>query len=150
VKIVIDADAQPCRRDIVKLAASHGIKAVSVMSFAHHTEREEGEEIINVESEPQAADIKIMNIVNAGDIAITQDSALAYVLQGKGAVTITNRGFLLDEYTARGAAEAAAAAKKSRRKKKGKIRIKGPDAFTDEDKKRLLSAVEKAITGSKI
>lgn len=150
MKIVIDADAQPCRRDIVKLAASHGIKAVSVMSFAHHTEREEGEEIINVESEPQAADIKIMNIAQPGDIAITQDSALAYVLQGKGVITINSRGYLLDSDTARGAMEAASKAKKSRRKKTGKIRIKGPDAFTDEDKKRLLSAVEKAITGSKI
>ena len=150
MKIVIDADAQPCRRDIVKLAASHGIKAVSVMSFAHHTEREEGEEIINVESEPQAADIKIMTIAQPGDIAITQDSALAYVLQGKGVITINSRGYLLDSDTARGAMEAASKAKKSRRKKTGKIRIKGPDAFTDEDKKRLLSAVEKAITGSKI
>jgi len=147
VKIVIDADAQPCRRDIARLALSYGIKAVSVMSFAHHTDKEEGEEIINVESEPQAADIKIMNIAEAGDIAITQDSALAYVLQGKGVITINSRGYLLDSDTARGAMEAASKAKKSRRKKKGKIRIKGPDAFTNEDKKRLLSAVEKAITG---
>ena len=147
MKIVIDADAQPCRRDIARLALSRGIKAVSVMSFAHHTDKEEGEEIINVESEPQAADIKIMNIAEAGDIAITQDSALAYVLQGKGVITINSRGYLLDSDTARGAMEAASKAKKSRRKKTGKIRIKGPDAFTNEDKKRLLSAVEKAITG---
>ncbi|HDT14623.1 MAG TPA: YaiI/YqxD family protein, partial [Firmicutes bacterium] len=86
MKIIIDGDSAPLKEDITALAEENGIKAVIVTSIAHYTEKTgvQKAETVLVDNRSQAADIKIMNLADRGDVCITGDSGLAHVLFGKG------------------------------------------------------------------
>ena len=150
LKIIVDADAQPAKEAILRAAKKHGVKTVFVMSTSHFSDKNSGaDEVIMVDNRKQEADIKIMNISERGDIAITQDTGLGLFLASKGVTVISNRGRLLSEENLQVKNNIASIEKKAMRKKKGKVKIHGPSAFTQEDEKRLEQNIERAITQSK-
>ena len=146
LKIIVDADAQPAKEAILRAAKKHGIKTVFVMSTSHFSEKNSGaDEVIMVDNRKQEADIKMMNISERGDIAVTQDSGLGLFLSSKGVTVISQRGRLLSEDDLQVKNNIAAIEKKSMRKKRGKIKVHGPSAFTVQDSKRLEQTIERAI-----
>ncbi len=146
MKIIVDADAQPARDAILKAAKKHGIRTVFVMSTSHYSEKNSGaDEVIMVDNRKQEADIKIMNVSERGDIAITQDTGLGLFLSGKGVTVISQRGRLLSDADLKVKNSIAAIEKKAMRKKRGKVRVHGPSAFKEEDSKRLEQIIERVI-----
>ncbi len=105
MKIIIDADAVPRKALAIckKAAADFSIKLLTVASFNHLIESEHH---IMVSDEPQAADIRVANLTESGDLVVTQDWGLAALVLCKGAIVLTPKGrvfksneiaFLLEE-----------------------------------------------------
>jgi uncharacterized protein YaiI (UPF0178 family) len=149
VKVIIDGDSTPFKAEIIETAKKHGIKAVLVMNTEHFSEKNEGSyaETVLVENRPQASDIRIMNIAEAGDIVLTNDMPLSFMLQGKKVTVINSRGITVSGKDLGPGMEIHHEEKKMRRSGR-KTHSKGPKKFNAEDVSRLIESLEKAITGS--
>ena len=150
MKIIIDGDSTPDKKEIIETAKKHGIKTVIVLSTEHFSEELEGSyaETALVENEPQAADIKIMNLAEAGDIVLTNDMPLSFMLQGKKVIVINSRGITVSKKDMSLGMEILHEEKKQRRSPKiKKVQGKGPKKYRREDTVNLIAAIEKAITG---
>lgn len=105
MKILIDADA--CPKNVLHIAkqlgAEYGIEIWTVASFNHNIVSDHH---VVVGDNDQEADMKVLNLTQAGDIVITQDWGLAAMALGKRASCISPAGrqfhndtidFLLEE-----------------------------------------------------
>jgi len=141
MKILVDADA--CPRSVlqtcIRLGRKHNIPVWTVASFNHNIESDHP---LVVGDGSQEADIKIVNLTEAGDVVITGDWGLAAMVLGKGAKCLSPTGrefhpekmdFLLQERDLKA---------KFRR---GGGRTKGPRKRTSEDDRRFEFSLEKAF-----
>ena len=141
MKILIDADA--CPRSVLqicmRLGKDYNIPVWTVASFDHEIESDHH---TVVGDDFQEADLKIMNLTEAGDMVVTGDWGLAAMVMGKGAKCLnpTGRefhpekiGFLLEEREVKA---------KFRR---GGGKMKGPKKRTLEDDRRFESCMEKIL-----
>jgi uncharacterized protein YaiI (UPF0178 family) len=141
MKILVDADA--CPRSVLqicmRLGRKYNIPVWTVASFDHNIESDRP---IVVGDDFQEADMKIMNLTDAGDIVVTGDYGLAAMVLGKGAKCLSPMGkefrpekieFLLEEREVKA---------KFRR---GGGRTKGPKKRTLEDDQRFGSSLEKIL-----
>ena len=82
MKIIIDADAcpKPVLSACLKASREYVIPVWTVASFNHQIESDRH---IVVGDVSQETDIKVLNLAQAGDLAITQDWGLAAMLLGK-------------------------------------------------------------------
>ncbi len=141
MKILIDADA--CPRSVlescVRLGRKYNIPVWTVAGFDH---RIEADHLIVVGDDSQEADIKIVNLTEAGDVVVTGDGGLAAMVLGKGAKCLSPTGrefhpekinFLLEERDLKA---------KFRR---GGGRTKGPRRRTSEDDRRFEASLEKVF-----
>ncbi len=105
MKILVDADA--CPRSVLQLCLKwgnqKGIPVWTVASFNHNIDSDHH---VVVGNASQEADIKLMNLAEAGDIVVTQDWGLAAMLLGRGSRPLSPAGreyrdqamdFLLEE-----------------------------------------------------
>jgi len=133
MKILVDADACPksVLQICMKLGRKHHIPVWTVASFNHHIESDHH---FVVGDGFQEADVKIMNLTEAGDVVVTGDWGLAAVALGKEATCLnpTGRefrpekmGFLLEEREVRAKA------------RRGGGRTKGPKKRTTADDERF-------------
>lgn len=143
MKIIIDADACPKRvlEICQRVGHTHGLQVWTVASFNHNIQSEHH---IVVGNAPQEADMKLVNISLAGDVAVTQDWGLAAMLLGRGVICLSPTGkeyrnenidFLLEERNVKA------------RHRKGGGRTRGPkkrspieDARFEATLKRVLSS----------
>ncbi|TGE31599.1 DUF188 domain-containing protein [Desulfosporosinus sp. Sb-LF] len=127
MKIIVDADA--CPRAVLqlcmKLAREFDLPVWTVASFNHSIESDHH---VVVGNASQEADIRVMNLALAGDVAVTQDWGLAAMLLGKGVKCLNPGGREFSSTTIEFLLEEREAKAKFRR---GGGRTKGP-------KKRLL------------
>jgi len=105
MKIIVDADACPkaVLQICIKVALGYDIPVWTVASFNHNIESDHH---VVVGNASQEADIRVMNLAQAGDVAVTQDWGLAAMLLGKGVKCLSPHGrefntdnieFLLEE-----------------------------------------------------
>jgi uncharacterized protein len=138
MKILVDADA--CPKSVLQICTGLGhrydVPVWTVASFNHNIESDHH---VLVGSDPQEADIKVMNLAEAGDVVVTQDWGLAAVTLGKGADCLSPSGrefrsskveFLLEEREVKA---------KIRR---GGGRTKGPRKRTADEDQRFERALE--------
>ena len=82
MKILVDADA--CPRSVLQICLRVGqIKLVPVWTVASFNHNIESDYHVVVGNASQEADIRVMNLAEAGDVAVTQDWGLAAMLLGK-------------------------------------------------------------------
>ena len=142
MKILVDADA--CPKSVLQicmgLGREYNAPVWTVASFNHHIESDHP---VVVGDDSQEADIKIMNLTEAGDVVITADWGLAAMVLGKGASCLSpvgreyrheKIGFLLEERETKA---------KFRR---GGGRTKGPKKRTSEDDERFASCLERILS----
>lgn len=141
-RLIVDADACPrsVREIIAKLADKYRWEMLTVASFAHNIM--DSPQHLAVGTEPQAADMAIHNLVERGDVVITQDWGLAAIVLGKGALAVSPHGriyreecmdFLLEERHMKA------------RYRKGGGRTKGPSPRTIQDDRNFSSALEEIM-----
>jgi uncharacterized protein YaiI (UPF0178 family) len=149
MKIIVDADSQPAKEEIAAAAKRHSIKTVFVMSNAHYSEKNGmADEVMLVDNRKQEADIRIMNIAEKGDIAVTGDTGLGLFLAAKGLIVISPRGKVLGEEELVVKNAMAAVEKKRLRAKKGRVKLRGPSKYTRQDAQRLEMTIENVILKS--
>ncbi|MDR3584894.1 MAG: DUF188 domain-containing protein [Desulfosporosinus sp.] len=109
MKIIVDADACPkvVLQICLRVARDYAISVWTVASFNHNIESDHH---VVVGNASQEADIRVMNLAQAGDVAVTQDWGLAAMLLGKGVRCLNPDGrefsssnieFLLEEREAK-------------------------------------------------
>jgi uncharacterized protein YaiI (UPF0178 family) len=141
MKILIDADA--CPRSVlqicIRLGQEYDIPVWTVASFNHDIELDQH---IMVGDDFQEADMKIMNLTEAGDVVVTGDWGLAAMVLGKGAKCLSPMGrefhpekigFLLEEREV-----------KAKFRREGG-RTKGPKKRTLEDDRKFELCLEKIL-----
>ena len=96
MKLVIDADGCPVVALAVKTAEKYGVRCVLVCDTAH-TFSDVPAEIITVSQGADSADFRIVNLLDAGDIVVTQDYGLAAMCLAKNATAINQNGLIYSE-----------------------------------------------------
>jgi len=109
LKIIVDADACPksVLQICIRVARDYNFPVWTVASFNHNIISDHH---IVVGNSSQEADIRVVNLAQAGDVAVTQDWGLAAMLLGKGVKCLNPIGrefspatieFLLEEREAK-------------------------------------------------
>ncbi len=99
MKIYVDADACPVKDIIIEETKKERLEVILIRSYSHFSNKVEDPHVktIYVDSENEAADYKIMQLVSQGDVVITQDYGLASLLLAKNCTILHHKGFI---YTA--------------------------------------------------
>ena len=142
MKIIVDADA--CPRAVLQIclrvARDYSLQVWTVASFNHNIESDHH---VVVGNASQEADIRVMNLAQNGDVAVTQDWGLAAMLLGKGVKCLNPDGrefstnnieFLLEEREAKA---------KFRR---GGGRTRGPKKRRLEDDQQFEDCLQDILT----
>ena len=114
MKIFIDADGCPVVDIAVRTAAKYGIGCTIICDTAHSIQRE-GADTIIVDKGADSADYRLVNLVSAGDIAITQDYGLAAMCLSRRAAVLNQDGRRYTEEIISGLLEFRAVSAKIRR-----------------------------------
>jgi len=137
MKILVDADACPVKQSIVRAAKTHGLAVVMLCDMSH--ELSDGySTVITVDKEKDSADLKLMQLIQPEDIAVTQDYGLAAMVLGKGAAALNPSGLVYTDGNIDGLLLQRHMGQKTRR---GGGRTRGPSRRTKADDE----AFEKAL-----
>ena len=114
MKIFIDADGCPVVDIAVRTARKYGAECTIICDTSHSIQRE-GADTIIVDKGADSADFRLVNLVSAGDIAVTQDYGLAAMCLSKRAVVLNQDGRRYTEENISGLLEFRAVSAKIRR-----------------------------------
>jgi len=143
VKIYLDVDGIPYRELVIERAASYGVTVVAVADYSHCILPQHGVERVMVDEGKDATDFAILNRVQKGDLVITQDVGLACLVLSKGATAISPRGHEFTEGSIGGRLTLRWLHCKVR---EARGRSKRPRPFSQNDRRRFLSLLDKKIT----
>jgi len=121
MKIYIDADGCPVVRNTLKIAERFHIPCVIICDTAHRIEHENAETVV-VDKGADSVDFRLVNLIQKGDIAITQDYGLAAMCLSKRAIVLNQDGKEYTNENISGLLEFRAVSKKIRQ---GGGRLKG-------------------------
>lgn len=100
MKIFIDGDACPVKDIVYGLSTKYDIEVIIIMSIKHYSDAyngtSNGKKVIYVDSNPQAADMAIVNRVSEGDIVVTGDYGLASLCIMKRCICLSFTGNIID------------------------------------------------------
>lgn len=144
MRIIVDADACPVKKVILKAAEEYNINVVFIHSICHNQNLKTGANItqIIVDNESQAADMAIINTVEKGDIVVTGDFGLASIVLMKGAYAISPNGLVYDSHNIDRLLFERHICQKAR--KSGEY-IKGQSKRTNNDDKIFYSVLKSLI-----
>ena len=114
MKIFIDADGCPVTNIAVKLAKKFKIPCTVICDTAHSIHCD-GAETITVDKGADSADFRLVNLISAGDIAVTQDYGLAAMCLSRKAFVLNQDGKMYTEDNISGLLEFRAVSAKIRR-----------------------------------
>ena len=96
LRIVVDADACPVKKSIIKIARERDIPVVMVCDTSHEI-RDEYSTVIKVDKAKDSVDIALINFVKKGDIVVTQDYGVAAMALGKGIKVLNQNGLVYSD-----------------------------------------------------
>ncbi len=133
MKIIVDADASPVKKEIISIAQKFSLPVLLVMSIAHHSFEElpNHVETIYVEKGADRADFKIVQLAKKGDVVVTQDYGLASLLLPKKCWVIHHLAY---EYTNQNINGLLEQRHFSAIERNAGYRTKGPRALTKENR----------------
>lgn len=92
----IDADACPVVDIAIRVAKGRGMPVTLVCDDAHCMNRE-GARTITVLRGADSADLKLVNLLQKGDVVVTQDYGLAALCLSRGAQVLDQNGRIYDD-----------------------------------------------------
>lgn len=137
--ILIDADGCPVVDITVKIAAEHKIACIILCDTSHVFEKPEAR-TITVSKGSDSVDFVLVNMVQAGDIVVTQDYGLAAMCLARRAIPISQNGMVYNNENIDALLNERHTAKKIRM---AGGRLKGSAKRTTEQN----TAFEKALRG---
>lgn len=96
MRILVDADACPCSQIIEKVAKEYGLTLLFLVDSSHVLNSEYGEVLI-VGKGTDAVDFALVNRLQKGDIAVTQDYGVAAMALGKCSYAIHPNGKIYND-----------------------------------------------------
>ena len=96
MKILIDADGCPVVDITIKAAKQHNIECVILCDTSHEFRRE-GAVTVTVSKGAESVDFTLVNLVQKGDIVVTQDYGLAAMCLAKGTVPVHQDGMVYND-----------------------------------------------------
>lgn len=148
MKVIIDADACPVKDIVAKETKDKKIEVVLVSSLSHFSSKELDSHVraVYVDAGPDAADYKIVQLAEAGDVIVTQDYGLASLLLPKECKVLHHTGF---EYNKMNMDHMLETRHMSSVIRRGGGRTKGPKALSKEDKNAFLKLFNKQLLHNK-
>ena len=141
MKILIDADGCPVVDITVRTAWKYQKDCIIICDTAHSIHRD-GAETIIVDKGADSADYRLVNLVEPGDIVVTQDYGLAAMCLSKQALILNQDGKRYSDENINGLLEFRAVSAKIRR---SGGRTKGPSKRTPQQNADFERALEKMI-----
>ncbi len=141
MKIFIDADGCPVVDITVETAKKHSLECYIICDTAHEFKKD-GAKTVVVEKGADSVDFKLVNLVSAGDIVVTQDYGLAAMCLARKAVPLSQNGLI---FTDKNIEELLFSRYVSKKIRNAGGRLKGPSKRTAEQDKRFHEALEKLI-----
>ena len=142
MQIFIDADGCPVVDVTLRTAAQFGVPCTILCDTAHRFERE-GATTVMVEKGADSVDFKLVNLLQSGDIAVTQDYGLAAMCLARGARPISQNGLIFTDKNIDQLLFSRYVGKKVRR---AGGRLKGPPKRTPEQDIAFERALIQLIT----
>jgi len=96
MKILIDADGCPVVDIVADMAARHNIECYILCDTAHIIQKPGKATTLTYDQSADSVDFALVNLVDKGDIIITQDYGLAAMCLARGGLVINQNGM---EYT---------------------------------------------------
>ncbi len=147
MKIIVDADACPVTRIAEEVAKNYNIPCTMVCDTAHQLQSSYST-VFTVSKGADSADYKIVNLIEKGDIVVTQDYGLAAMCISRGAFAINQNGMLYSDNNIDSLLFFRAASAKARR---AGVRIKGPkkrdNSQNDTFKAAFIKLIESNCVG---
>lgn len=137
MQLLIDADACPVTDIAIATARQFGVDVVLVCDFAHEMHRE-GATTITVLRGADSADFRLVNLLAAGDVVVTQDYGLAAMCLARGAQAISQNGLL---YTSDNIGGLLGQRHEARKLRMGGKRTRGPRKRTSEQDEAFAQAL---------
>ena len=122
MKIIVDADACPVTSLAEQIAKEYNIPCTLVCDTSHFLQSDYST-VFTVSKGADSADYKIVNLVEKGDIVITQDYGLGAMCMSRGAVAVNQNGMRYSDSNIDSLLFFRAASAKARR---AGVRMKGP------------------------
>jgi len=141
MQILVDADACPVKKVIIKVAKKRGIPVTMVIDTAH--ELNDGySRVVTVDKGADSVDFALMGLLQSGDVVVTQDYGLAAMALGKGAKALNQNGLI---YTAENIDRLLMERHLSAKARRAGMRTKGPSKRIKDDDVRFEFALEKVL-----
>ena len=141
MKILVDADACPVVDLTVRAAKARNIPVTLITDTAHVLNRTDAE-VITVEKGSDSADFKLVNLVQKGDLVVTQDYGLAAMVLAKGGRALNQNGMIYSEQNMDTLLFTRHIAKKVRM---AGGRTKGPHKRTKEQDEDFLRTLQRML-----
>jgi uncharacterized protein YaiI (UPF0178 family) len=145
MKIFLDADACPkvIKDALFKVATKRKIPLTLVADKFIQVPNSEFITFIKVSTGMDAADDKIVELINDGDLLISEDIPLADRAVSKGALVVSMHGNLLDE---RNIKERLSIRDMMAEMRDAGMETSGQRPFSDKDRQNFINQLDKVLT----
>ena len=93
MKILVDADACPVKKIIVREARQRQIPVIMIIDSSHILQ-DGYSQVITVDQGTDSADFKLISLTEPGDLVVTQDFGVAAMALSKGASALNQNGLI--------------------------------------------------------
>ena len=139
--VLIDADGCPVVDITVRAANNAGVKCVIICDTSHVFDKD-GAETVTVSQGGDSVDFKLVNMIQKGDIVVTQDYGLAAMCLARGAIPVSQNGMIYSDKNIDGLLMQRYTAKKIRM---AGGRLKGPPKRLPEQDKAFEETLKKLL-----
>ena len=141
MKIFIDADGCPVVNETISLCREFEKECIIICDTSHQIERD-GATTITVEKGADSADFRLVNMLSKGDVAVTQDYALAAMGLSRGARIINQNGL---EYTDKNIDSLLMQRFVAKKVRNAGGRLKGPSKRTKEQTEAFIKTLRRIL-----
>lgn len=141
MKVFIDADGCPVVNETVEICNKMGKECIIICDTSHSIEKE-GVRTIVVEKGADSVDFRLVNMIGKGDIAVTQDYALAAMCLAREARIINQNGM---EYTDKNIDSLLMSRFVAKKVRNAGGRLKGPSKRTKEQTESFVKKLSEIL-----
>ena len=142
--VFIDADGCPVVNETVALCREYNKECIIICDTSHQIERD-GAKTITVEKGADSADFRLVNMLEKGDVAVTQDYALAAMGLSRGARIVNQNGL---EYTDKNIDSLLMQRFVAKKVRNAGGRLKGPSKRTKEQTEAFVKTLRRILEES--
>ena len=141
MKVFIDADGCPVVNETVALCREYNKECIIICDTSHQIERD-GATTITVEKGADSADFRLVNMLSKGDVAVSQDYALAAMGLSRGARIVSQNGL---EYTDKNIDSLLMQRFVAKKVRNAGGRLKGPGKRTKEQTEAFVKTLRRIL-----